>query len=68
MFELDFIPKEFSNKVIYRPGEATIQAIKFFKEKDVPTYLKLHCNNVKRIDLLDDADFQKAALANFLEI
>lgn len=68
MFELDFIPKEFSNKVIYRPGEATIQAIKFFKEKDVPTYLKLHFNNVKRIDLLDDADFQKAALANFLEI
>lgn len=68
MFELDFIPKEFSNKVIYRPGEATIQAIKFFKEKDVPTYLNQHFSNVKRIDLLDDADFQKAALANFLEI
>ena len=68
MFDLEFIPKEFANKVIYRPGEATVQAIKFFKEKDVPTYLKLHFNNIRRIDLLDDADFQKAAVANFLEI
>ena len=68
MFELDFIPKEFANKVIYRPGEATVQAIKLFKEKDVPTYLNQHFKNIRRIDLLDDADFQKAALANFLEI
>lgn len=68
MFELDFIPKEFSNKVIYRPGEAAVQAIKFFREKDVPTYLKQHFNNVRRIDLLEDKNFQKVALANFLEI
>ena len=68
MFDLDFIPKEFANKVIYRPGEATVQAIKLFKEKDVPTFLEVNFKNVKRIDLLDDADFQKAAISNFLEI
>ena len=68
MFDLEFIPKEFANKVIYRPGEATVQAIKLFKEKDVPTFLQVHFNNFKRIDLLDDADFQKAAVSNFLEI
>ena len=68
MVDLEFIPKEFANKVIYRPGEATVQAIKLFKEKDVPTFLQVHFNNIKRIDLLDDADFQKAAVSNFLEI
>ena len=68
MFDLEFIPKEFANKVIYRPGETTVQAIKLFKEKDVPTFLQVHFNNFKRIDLLDDADFQKAAVSNFLEI
>ncbi len=68
MFDLEFVPKEFANKVIYRPGEAAVQAIKLFKEKDVPTFLQVHFNNFKRIDLLDDADFQKAAVSNFLEI
>lgn len=68
MFDLEFIPKEFANKVIYRPGEATVQAIKLFKEKDVPAFLHVHFNNIKRIDLLEDADFQKAAVSNFLEV
>lgn len=68
MIELDFIPKELNNKVIYRPGEATVQAIKLFKEKDIPTFLNLHFNNIGRIDLLDDNNFQKTASANFLEV
>lgn len=68
MLDLDFIPKEFAGRAIYRPGEATVQAIKFFKEKDVPTFLQVHFNNIKRIDLLDDPEFQKAAVSNFLEI
>ncbi len=68
MFDLEFIPREFANKVIYRPGEATVQAIKLFKEIDVPTFLKVNFNNIKRIDLLDDTEFQKAAVSNFLEI
>ncbi len=68
MADLEFIPKEYANKVIYRPGEATIQAVKLFKEKDVPTYLKTHFGNVRRIDLLDDSSFQKSASSNLLEI
>lgn len=68
MVDLEFIPKEFANKVTYRPGEATVHAIKLFKEKDIPTFINKNFNNIKRIDLLEDEDFQSIAKTNYLEI
>lgn len=61
LFDLGFIPKEFADKISYNPGEATVQAIKLFKEKDIPSFLSANFNNVKRIDLVEDAFFIQSA-------
>lgn len=67
MFELDFIPKEFAGKVTYRPGDAGIYAIKLFKEKDIPTFIKNNFNKVRAIKLEDEDEFKMVSSINSLE-
>lgn len=61
LFDLGFIPKDFADKISYNPGEATVQAIKLFKEKDIPSFLSANFNNVRKIDLVEDSFFIQAA-------
>ena len=68
LFDLDFFAKEYANKIDYRVGEATINAIKLFKEKDVPTYLNKNFGTVKYIDLVDEKNFIKSSMINNLEV
>ena len=68
MIDLEFIPKKYANKITYRPGEATVQAVKLFKEKDVPAFINKHFKNVKRIELIDEEVFRKASSVHNLEV
>lgn len=61
MFDLGFIPKDFADKISYNPGEATVQAIKLFKEKDIPSFLSANFNNIHKIDLVEEDSFIQAA-------
>lgn len=66
MFDLGFIPKDFADKISYNPGEATVQAIKLFKEKDIPSFLSANFNNIQKIDLVEEGLFIQAAQASGL--
>lgn len=68
LFDLDFFPNEYINKIDYRFGESTINITKLFKEKDIPTFISKNFGNNKYIDLVDEKKFIKAALANNLDI
>lgn len=61
MFDLGFIPKEYADKISYNPGEATVQAVKLFKEKDIPSFLSANFNNIQTIDLVEEDSFIQAA-------
>ncbi len=61
MFDLGFIPRELADKTAYHPGDATINAIKLFKEKNMETFIENNLNNVSLINADDDEIFIKNA-------
>ena len=61
MFDLGFIPKEFADRVVYQPGDATAHAIKLFKEKDTKTFIQNNFGTAVSINATDDDIFMKKA-------
>ncbi len=59
MFDLGFIPKEFAEKTAYFPGDATVQAIKLFKEKDIDSFVSGRFGNVAALNLASEEKFIK---------
>lgn len=57
MFDLGFIPREFANNTAYHHAEATINAIKLFKEKDMETFMAVHFDNISMINAIDEEIF-----------
>ena len=57
MFDLGFIPKEFAERTTYCHGEAMVQAINLFKEKDIDSFMSRNFGNTASLDMASEEIF-----------